>query len=71
LFLPLVENYRFGNPIAALITIIIIAPFLWALALRRVAVKEVEILFKERKYGANNDDDLFSDGISFILYWFY
>jgi CPA2 family monovalent cation:H+ antiporter-2 len=31
--LPLVENYRFGNPIAALITIIIIAPFLWALAL--------------------------------------
>lgn len=48
--LPLVENYRFGNPIAALITIIIIAPFLWALALRRVAVKEVEILFKERKY---------------------
>ncbi|SEA77049.1 transporter, CPA2 family [Flavobacterium gillisiae] len=48
--LPLVENYKFGNPIAALITIIIIAPFLWALALRRVAVKEVEILFKERKY---------------------
>jgi CPA2 family monovalent cation:H+ antiporter-2 len=48
--LPLVENYQFGNPIAALITIIIIAPFLWALALRRVAVKEVEILFKERKY---------------------
>lgn len=48
--LPLVEDYQFGSPLAALITIIIIAPFLWALALRRVAVKEVEILFKERKY---------------------
>jgi CPA2 family monovalent cation:H+ antiporter-2 len=48
--LPLVEDYKFGNPIAALITIVIIAPFLWALALRRVAVKEVETLFKERKY---------------------
>jgi CPA2 family monovalent cation:H+ antiporter-2 len=48
--LPLVENSKFGNAIAALITIIILSPFLWALSLRRVAVKEVEILFKERKY---------------------
>lgn len=48
--LPLVENSKFGNAIAALITIIVIAPFLWALSLRRVAVKEVEILYKERKY---------------------
>jgi len=48
--LPLVENSKFGNAITALITIIVLAPFLWALSLRRVAVKEVEILRKERKY---------------------
>ena len=48
--LPLVQDSRFGNAIAALITIVIIAPFLWALALRRVAVDEVNILFEERKY---------------------
>jgi len=48
--LPYVENSNFGNAIAALITLISISPFLWALSLRRVAVKDVEILFKERKY---------------------
>lgn len=48
--LPLVEDSKFGNAIAAMITIIIISPFLWALSLRRVAVKEVAILFQERKY---------------------
>ncbi len=48
--LPIVEHSKFGNAIAALITLVIISPFLWALSLRRVAVKEVEILFKERKY---------------------
>lgn len=48
--LPLVENSKFGNAIAALITMIVIAPFLWAISLRRVAEKEVEILYKERKY---------------------
>ncbi|HTG66034.1 MAG TPA: cation:proton antiporter [Flavobacterium sp.] len=48
--LPLVVNSKFGNAIAALITIVIISPFLWALSLRRVAVKEVDQLFEERKY---------------------
>lgn len=48
--LPLVEGSKFGNILAALITLIIISPFLWALSLRRVAVKEVEILKQERKY---------------------
>ncbi|MBF7090063.1 cation:proton antiporter [Flavobacterium sp. ALJ2] len=47
---PLVADTRFGNTIAALITLIVIAPFLWALSLRRVAVKEVELLWEERKY---------------------
>ncbi len=47
--LPFVNESKFGNASAALITLIIISPFLWALSLRRVAVKEVEILFKERK----------------------
>lgn len=48
--LPLVESSKFGNALAALITLIILAPFLWALSLRRVAVKEVEAVMKERKY---------------------
>jgi len=48
--LPLVADSKFGNAIAALITIVIISPFLWALSLRRVAVKEVDQLFEERKY---------------------
>ena len=48
--LPLVEGTKFGNAFGALITLIIISPFLWALSLRRVAVKEVSILLEERKY---------------------
>lgn len=48
--LPLVEGSKFGNAIAALVTLILLSPFLWALALRRVAVKEVLILMAERKY---------------------
>ncbi|RKS92325.1 transporter (CPA2 family) [Flavobacterium limicola] len=48
--LPLVKDSQFGNIIAALITIVILSPFLWALSLRRVAVKEVAILREERKY---------------------
>ncbi|MDR7210738.1 cation:proton antiporter [Flavobacterium piscis] len=47
---PLVADTRFGNTLAALITLIAIAPFLWALSLRRVAVEEVEALWEERKY---------------------
>lgn len=47
---PLVADTRFGNTLAALITVIVIAPFLWALSLRRVAVAEVEMLWEERKY---------------------
>ncbi|KIQ20915.1 MULTISPECIES: cation:proton antiporter domain-containing protein [Flavobacterium] len=47
---PLVADTRFGNTLAALITLVIIAPFLWALSLRRVAVEEVELLWEERKY---------------------
>lgn len=48
--LPLVEDYLFGNAVGALITLVIISPFLWALSLRRVAVNEVAILREERKY---------------------
>ena len=48
--LPLVEDSKFGNMIAALITMVVISPFLWALSLRRVAVKEVDQLFEEKKY---------------------
>jgi CPA2 family monovalent cation:H+ antiporter-2 len=48
--LPLVQGSRFGNAIAELITIVILSPFLWALSLRRVAVKEVSILMEEKKH---------------------
>lgn len=47
---PLVADTRFGNALAALLTLIVIAPFLWALSLRRVAVEEVDILWEQRKY---------------------
>lgn len=48
--LPLVQDYRFGRFIGAALTLVVISPFLYALALRRVAKKEVEALFQERKY---------------------
>lgn len=48
--LPLVSASRFGNAIAALITVVILSPFLWALSLRRVAVEQVQELMKVRKY---------------------
>ena len=48
--LPLVQDSRFGNAIAALITIVLLSPFLWALSLRRVAIKQVQELMQVRKY---------------------
>jgi CPA2 family monovalent cation:H+ antiporter-2 len=48
--LPLVQDSRFGNAIAALITIVLLSPFLWALSLRRVATKQVQELMQVRKY---------------------
>ncbi|MCZ8197618.1 MAG: cation:proton antiporter [Flavobacterium sp.] len=48
--LPLVQDSKSGNVIAALITVIILSPFLWALSLRRVAVKQVQILMEEKKH---------------------
>jgi CPA2 family monovalent cation:H+ antiporter-2 len=64
--LPLVESSKFGNAIAALITIII-SHFITRLA--PCSVKEVEILRQERKYrGPIMMMVLFR--ISDILYWF-
>lgn len=48
--LPLVAASRFGNAIAALITVVMLSPFLWALSLRRVAVEQVQELMQVRKY---------------------
>ena len=48
--LPLVEHSKFGNAIAALITTVLLSPFLWALSLRRVAVKQVHELMQVKKY---------------------
>ncbi|HEY0091031.1 MAG TPA: cation:proton antiporter, partial [Flavobacterium sp.] len=48
--LPLTEGSKFGNALAAIGTLIVLSPFFWALSLRRVAIKEVQILMEERKY---------------------
>lgn len=48
--LPMVEGTRFGRLAAAAGTLIAVAPFLWALSLRRVAVEQVRQLLAERKY---------------------
>jgi CPA2 family monovalent cation:H+ antiporter-2 len=48
--LPLVEGSRFGHVIAAIVTLIIISPFLYALAMRRVAVKQVSELLEIKKF---------------------
>ena len=48
--LPLLNGSKFAHLIAALITLIIISPFLYALSLRRVAEKQVTELLKVRKY---------------------
>ena len=48
--LPMVSGSKFGNIIAALGTLVVLAPFLWALSLRRAAVEQVQILMEERKY---------------------
>lgn len=48
--LPLTAGSKFGNALAALGTLIVLSPFLWALSLRRVAVEQVQILMEERKY---------------------
>jgi CPA2 family monovalent cation:H+ antiporter-2 len=49
-FLPLVITTNHGNELAAVITLVVLAPFLWALSLRRVAVKEVQELMLVRRY---------------------
>lgn len=48
--LPVVSDFRFGKLIGAAMTLVAISPFLYALSFRRVATKEVEVLFQERKY---------------------
>ena len=47
--LPLVKGYPFGSALGALITLIVLSPFLWALSLRRVAIEEVSVLLEDRK----------------------
>ena len=47
--LPLVDDYHLGNSLGALIILVILSPFLWALAFRRVASAEVEQLLHDRK----------------------
>lgn len=48
--LPLVEDSKFGNALAALITLFVLSPFLWALSLRRIASTQSVALMNNRKY---------------------
>ncbi len=48
--LPMTQGSQFGNILAALGTLVVLSPFLWALSLRRVAVEQVKALMVERKY---------------------
>ena len=48
--LPLVEDSKFGNALAALITLFVLSPFLWALSLRRIASTQSAALMNNRKY---------------------
>ncbi|RZL39988.1 MAG: sodium:proton antiporter, partial [Pedobacter sp.] len=48
--LPLVEDSKFGNALAALITLFVLSPFLWALSLRRIASTQSAALMNDRKY---------------------
>lgn len=48
--MPLMDDYSYGNVVTAVITFIIITPFLWALSLRRIAPNEVQELLKNKKH---------------------
>ena len=48
--MPLVEEIGYGHIITAIITFIIIIPFLWAVSLRRVAKNEVQELLKNKRH---------------------
>ena len=48
--LPLLDDILYGHIIAAFLTLLVLAPFLWALSLKRVAKAEVQELLKNRKY---------------------
>ena len=48
--MPLMSDFSYGNTFTAVITFIIIAPFLWAVSLRRIATNEVQELIKNKKH---------------------
>lgn len=48
--LPLLNDFSYGKTIGAIITFILLTPFLWALSLRRVAINEVQELLKNKKH---------------------
>ncbi|HLN94036.1 MAG TPA: cation:proton antiporter [Flavobacterium sp.] len=48
--LPLGEGSITGTLLVAVLTLLLIAPFLWALSMRRVATEQVNVLLQERRY---------------------
>ena len=47
---PILKDFSYGNLFSVMITFLLIIPFLWALAVRKVAKNEVEELLKNKKY---------------------
>ncbi|MCY1493800.1 putative transport protein YidE [compost metagenome] len=48
--LPMVNGSQWANVVIAVVTLLCISPFLWALSLRKIAVNAYEELKKERKF---------------------
>lgn len=48
--LPLGEGSITGTLLVAVLTLLMLSPFLWALSMRRVATEQVNVLLQERRY---------------------
>ncbi|UMY65169.1 MULTISPECIES: cation:proton antiporter [unclassified Flavobacterium] len=48
--LPLGEGSITGTLLVAVLTLLLLSPFLWALSMRRVATEQVNVLLQERRY---------------------
>ncbi|MCB9034085.1 MAG: cation:proton antiporter [Chitinophagales bacterium] len=50
LLLPFLERFEYGTYLTAIVTIIILLPFFWAISLRKIKADSISELIKERKY---------------------
>ncbi|MFV0531874.1 MAG: cation:proton antiporter [Flavobacteriales bacterium] len=50
--LPVLSQFKYGEFIAAMVTLLTLLPFLWAISLKRIDKEKLQNLIKERKYRA-------------------